>query len=62
MVDRFLTPRGDCAEAQVSAHVPPYYLSMELRYRIVLTAMFIALVGAMVFLFTYAPPGPGITD
>lgn len=47
---------------QVRVDVPPYSPSMELRYRLVLTALFIALVGVTVFLFTYAPPGPGLTD
>jgi hypothetical protein len=47
---------------QVRVDVPPYYPSMELRYRLVLAALFVALVGVMVFLFTYAPPGPGVTD
>lgn len=53
---------GDCAEMQVRVDVPLYYPSMELRYRLVLAALFVALVGVMVFLFTYAPPGPGVTD
>jgi hypothetical protein len=53
---------GDCAEMQVRVDVPPYCPSMELRYRLVLAALFVALVGVMVFLFTYAPPGPGVTD
>lgn len=47
---------------QVGVETAPYYPSMELRYRLVLAALFVALLAVMLFLFTYAPPGPGVTD
>ena len=51
---------GDCVEMQVDVGAAPYYPSMELRYRLVLAALFVALVGLMVFLYTYTPPGPSV--
>jgi hypothetical protein len=47
---------------QVRPETAPYYPNMELRYRLVLTALSVALAAFMLFLFTYAPPGPGVTD
>jgi hypothetical protein len=59
---RLVLPRAGVVRRCGSLLTSPYYPSMELRYRVVLAALFIALVGALVFLFTYAAPGPGATD